>query len=449
VGLKGASRADFVTIDWSDGVLQSELGVEAGRRHLLTETQRQLSSCPVLFAWNGEEYRFVSDILGVGGMGYAVGPGEYAPPRPWENFLLPTGLLQARDGHYRLKITEPMEENAYLDAARLVLYDLPPGWQMVMDERMGISGPEPTGKPHFFRREMVPSSAVNDRGQQVLSAVVDRDGVAAPVGELDSRFIGRLQGEHVLTLHFAQPLDSHPGKPVLVIDGWVEYPYSQTNFAAWQAGAGYSAPSLDAAAGVGEWRPIAREFGYPAGMPRRMSLPLPDLPEGTDRLRLSTNMQVYWDRITVAFAEPLPERALQQIPLRAATLKKTGFAERTTFAQFRPHYDYGASSPFWDTRYMAGQYTRLGRVDELVSAVDDAVAIIGPGEEIQLDFAAVTAPDAGWNRFFVLETNGWAKDMDLFTRDGDTVGPLPSTGKPEAVRDRLHARYNTRYQAGF
>ena len=98
---------------------------------------------------------------------------------------------------------------------------------------------------------------------------------------------------------------------------------------------------------------------------------------------------------------------------------------------------------------MAGQYTRLGRVDELVNAVDDALAIIGPGEEVHLEFDAVPPSNPGWSQIFVLETNGWAKDMDLFTRDGETVGPLPTTGKPEAAREQLHARYNTRYQSGF
>ena len=130
-----------------------------GRLHPLTETQRQLSSCPVLFAWNGEEYVFVSDVLGVGGLGYATGPGEYSTPRPWENFLLPQGLLQPRGERFELKISEPMEENAYLDAVRLAVYDLPPGWNMVMDERMGISEPLPTGSALFYRHELSPSAA--------------------------------------------------------------------------------------------------------------------------------------------------------------------------------------------------------------------------------------------------------------------------------------------------
>ncbi len=448
VGLRGATRADFISIDWSDGVFQSEVNVRTGQLQHISETQRQLSSCPVLFAWNGEEYAFISDFLGVGGIGYSIGPGEYSTPRPWENFLLPEGSLQARNGRYELKIGEPMEENAYIDAVRLAVYDLPPGWHMVMDERMGIMGPEPTGEARFYQHELLPQSAVNDRGDDVIELILAKDGGAAPVGHLDSRFIGRLQDEHILTMDFSQALDSEHGDPLLVIDGWVEYPYSQTNFAAWQAGAAYTAPTLEAFAG-GQWHMVMEQFGYPAGMPRRMSVPLSGLPQGTRSLRLRTNMQIYWDRIAIAFAEELPEHQTQSLPVLAATLSHSGFARRSTHEQFRPYYDYTNLDPFWDSRYMAGYYTRFGPVEELVTTWDDAVAIIGPGEEVHLEFnSAPPAPD-GWSRFFVLETRGWAKDMDLYTRDGESVGPLPSTGKPEAVRDELHARYNTRYMSGW
>ena len=184
-------------------------------------------------------------------------------------------------------------------------------------------------------------------------------------------------------------------------------------------------------------------------MPRRMSLPLADLPPATTRLRLRSNMQVYWDRIVVAYAQQLPDLKKQIQALSSARLGKTGFARRSNLSQFRPDYDYQDLSPFWDTRYMAGYYTRLGPVDELLASADDAVVILGPGEEVHLKFEAVTPAPEGWQRFFVLETNGWAKDMDLFTGNGESVGPLPSTGKPELVRDQLHAKYNTRYQSGY
>ncbi|WP_298038629.1 FG-GAP-like repeat-containing protein [uncultured Desulfuromonas sp.] len=448
-GLGGAERLDFVAIDWTDGVFQTELDLEAGALHEITETQRQMSSCPVLFVWDGSGYRFVSDLLGVGGMGYALGPGEYAPPRPWENFLLPQGLMQPEDGRFLLKLTEPMEEITYLDAVRLVAYDLPPGWAMTLDERMGIAPPEPTGRPLFYRQIVAPLRALNDRGEDVTEEVAAGDLRAAPPGPLDRRFIGRLEKEHVLTLTFAEALDAFPGQPVLLADGWVEYPYSQTNFAAWQAGAEYRAPSLDVRGPDGQWRPLLEQFGYPAGMPRQMTVPLPPLPEGARQIRIRTNQEIYWDRLAVAFTEPPPEIDRHPLPLDSGELRQVGFPERVAADQHRPEYDYGRRRPVWDTHFIEGFYTRFGPVTELVDRRDGAVAIFGAGEEIHFEFAD-SAPPArpGWSRVYVLETNGWCKDMDLHTQNGETVDPIPDYGVPSPEVRRLHDAYQTRYLSG-
>jgi tetratricopeptide (TPR) repeat protein len=446
-GLGGARQLDFVSLTWSDGVFQTELDLAAGQLHRITETERQLSSCPVLFAWDGERYAFISDLLGVGGLGYFIEPGVTAPPRPRENFLLPAGLLKPREGTYVIKIGEPMEEVAYLDAVRLVAYDLPPGWDLVLDERMAITAPEATGATHYFQAEQLPVRAVTGDGTDVTERVTTADLDAAPVGELDRRFIGRLAGEQVLTLEFTPALDG--AQPVLMIDGWVEYPYSQTMFAAWQAQADWRAPTLEARGSNGQWQVILKEFGYPAGMPRRMSVPLNGLPPGTTALRLRTNQEIYWDRVAVVQAEDLPQARRTTLPLASAHIAESGFARRSTGLQRQPHYDYTHRSPFWDTRHMAGHYTALGPMTELVAAVDDATAIIGPGEEVHLEFnAELPSLPAGWRRRFVVESNGWAKDMDLYTAQGNTLGPLPSSGLASGPRDALHARYNTRYRAG-
>ncbi|MGD8690281.1 MAG: FG-GAP-like repeat-containing protein, partial [Gammaproteobacteria bacterium] len=384
LGLGGHGAIDFVALDWPDGVLQTETGLSPGSDNRISEIQRQLSSCPILFAWDGDGYRFVTDMLGVGGLGFFVAPGQYAPPRPHEAVLLPRGLPQSRDGAYRLKVLEPMEEVTYLDAARLRAVDLPPGWSTVPDERMSVNGPPPTGRPIFFRRSLDPARAVNDRGQDVTAAVLSADGVAAPPGPVDPRFIGHLARPHRLTLTFDQPINPDGVRPVLVADGWLEYPYSQTVFAAWQAGITYDAPSLEARGRDGNWHMVYRRFGYPAGMPRTMALPLKGLPAGTTALRLTTNMQVYWDRLRVVDEEVPPAGLRQQVlSPAAAELAKTGFPRRHTGPQRRPWYDYGVRSPFWDTRYMAGYYTRPGPVTPLVGATDGAFAILGPGEEVE------------------------------------------------------------------
>ena len=207
--------------------------------HRIAETQRQLSSCPVLFAWDGRRFQFVTDVLGVGGIGFFESPGVYSAPFPRENVLLPEGSVVASDGVYRLKLAEPMEEVTYLDQASLVAYDLPPGWRMALDERKAIGGPAPTGAPIFYREERLASRALNDRGEDVTTtiAVADRSAEAGPA-HVDPRFIG-LARPHAVTLTFDRPIDRGAGRPVLLVDGWIDNPYAQTVFAAWQAGAVY------------------------------------------------------------------------------------------------------------------------------------------------------------------------------------------------------------------
>lgn len=447
VGLGGNSRADFAAITWSDGVFQTELGLAGGRLHRIAETQRQLSSCPVVFAWDGTRFRFVTDVLGVGGLGFFERPGRYSTPYPQENLLLPQESIAESDGTYRLAIAEPMEEVTYLDSAALVAYDLPPGWRMALDERKAVSGAQPTGAPIFYRQERVPVRAATGEGEDVTSRIRTTDLDAAGPPQVDPRFIG-LAREYSITVEFDGPIYDGPGRPVLLADGWVEYPYAQTVFAAWQAGAAYEAPTLEARDDRGRWHEVAREFGYPAGMPRQMAMPLPELPPGTRALRLRTTLEIYWDRIAIAYAEAAPDVHRRTLPLSEAWLEEPGFARRTTGPQRAPHYDYERQAPLADTRHPRGWYSAFGPVGALVAEQDHALAIFGPGEAVTLTFEAPASPPvSGWTRRLVLEARGWCKDMDLYTRDGETVGPLP--GEETSARARLHPLFNTRYAGGL
>jgi hypothetical protein len=314
---------------------------------------------------------------------------------------------------------------------------------------MGISEPVPTGLPRFYRNILLPVKAINDRNDDVTAAVSKRDLQAAPPGKLDRRFIGRLQRDHMLTVNFPRALDSFPGQAILLADGWVEYPYSQTNFAAWQAGADFHAPTIEVRSPDGQWMVVLEQFGYPAGMPRQMSVPLPPLPKGITEIRISTNQEIYWDRLAVIFAETCPEVEHHELELELAQLEQTGFPQRTDGAQRLPYYDYEKRRPFWDTHFLEGFYTRFGSVEELVEAKDNAVAIFGAGEEIHLEFKEPAVPlKEGWARIFVFETDGWCKDMDLYTNTGDTVEPVPHIGKRTIKVDALHRLYNTRYLSG-
>ncbi|NND81420.1 MAG: tetratricopeptide repeat protein [Gammaproteobacteria bacterium] len=452
IGLGGAAEADFIAVEWSDGVYQTELNLPGNGLHTVAEEQRQLGSCPVLFAWTGEKFDFVTDILGVAAQGFLVEPGVLMPPRPWEKVFFPPDSLAGRDGYIQFKVTEPMEENSYIDQLILSSYDLPEDWQIVVDERMATGAPEVTGDTLFFREFQTPVAARDKQGADVLRAIVEHDQVAMPAGEIDRRYIGLLKQPAELILEFDQPIHRSPDlRPYLVAEAWVELPYSQTHFSAWQAGNHYRAVSLDARDANGEWRTIHPEFGMPGGMPRVISVPLDAVPQDAVAVRLRWNREMYWDRLRVIYAENPPTQLRQRTNTPAvARVVKSGFYQRVNHAQRRPEYIYQQRRPFGDVKYPTGMYTSLGEMTELVSSADDALAIIGPGEEIHVNFTEPSAPAEGLRRWYVLETRGWAKDKDLYTYQGDTVGPLP-IAYPDADTDRrdaLHKKYNTRFQSG-
>ena len=63
-GLAENDSLEFVRILWPGGVRQTELATGASQRLSLKELDRKGTSCPILYAWDGEQCRFVTDILG-------------------------------------------------------------------------------------------------------------------------------------------------------------------------------------------------------------------------------------------------------------------------------------------------------------------------------------------------------------------------------------------------
>jgi hypothetical protein len=62
IGTGGRPQIDFVALTWSDGVLQSELMLAPGF-HAIAETERQLSSCPVLFPFDDHSIPFTKGLV--------------------------------------------------------------------------------------------------------------------------------------------------------------------------------------------------------------------------------------------------------------------------------------------------------------------------------------------------------------------------------------------------
>ena len=123
-------------------------------------------------------------------------------------------------------------------------------------------------------------------------------------------------------------------------------------------------------------------------MPRRMSVPLGRLPRAAMELRLRTTQEIYWDRLAVAYAAATPVIDVHSLPLASPGWRRRvppspaarGPPSVVRLRSARRH------SRTRDTR--AASIRRPGLVTELVAAQDGAVAVFGPGEELQLTFSA-------------------------------------------------------------
>jgi tetratricopeptide (TPR) repeat protein len=449
LGIGTRDRAEVLRLRWPDGVIQAELGIAAGAVYRVSEINRKQTSCPVLLTWDGERFVFVTDFLGAGSMGESGPDGATRPPRPEESVKLEPNQLVPKDGQYILKIAEPMDEVMYLDHLRLDVIDHPADVRVFPDERFTSTPPEPTQKLLAFRMRYFPTRATDHKGADVTELVLDRDRRAVDTFACRS-WLGYAE-DHSLTLEF--PDLPAGGKWTMVLAGWTDYPYPESIYAATRAGIELVEPKLERFdAASGKWVDVC-DLGFPAGLPRVMTRELPaDFRGG--KLRISTNMQVYWDQIYVAQAEDAEKVGkVMTLDVTHGDLVARGFMQEI-YPNGRPPiaYDDARTEPVAVTKWK-GHLTRLGDVTDLLRAADDRFVVCGPGDEITVRFDAKNLPPlpAGWQRSFVLRARGYSKDAALTTVTGGTVGPLPframpnypdfgSANPPATDADKWHTR---------
>ena len=102
-GLGKRPGADAVRVLWPAGIVQAEttIAAAANRQFVtldVTELDRKPSSCPYLYAWNGERFEFITDFMGGGEMGHLEEPGRYNKPDPDEYVRIRSDQLKERDG---------------------------------------------------------------------------------------------------------------------------------------------------------------------------------------------------------------------------------------------------------------------------------------------------------------------------------------------------------------
>ena len=427
-GVGPRREVDAVRITWPNGLIQNQVREKTSRAVIYKEAPRLAGSCPMVFAWNGREFQFISDVLGVAPLGASSGDGNYFPVDTDEYIQLPPGALAPRDGQYEIRITEELHEVTYLDKARLVAVDHPGTVEVFTNDKFK-SPPFPEFRLFGIQRRVGPIAARDDRGRNLLPAVLRRDRVYATGFRHDAA--GRAE-THVLDLKF--PAEASPkNRSILILNGWIDWADGSTFLGASQGGAGLVMPYLQVRDAGGTWRTVIEDMGVPSGGPKTIVVDLTGkfLSSGRE-IRIVTNVSLFWDEIFLSEDTASPSVRMTALEAFVSELRLRGFSRSIVDPnRERPEgFDYARWEPHAMWNPVPGLYTRYGDVSELTREADDRFVIMGSGDELRLSFAARGLPTLppGWKRDFLLLADGWSKDADANTAFGDSVEPLPFHG---------------------
>jgi tetratricopeptide (TPR) repeat protein len=424
VGLGDADGIDLLRILWPTGVLQDEIDLPHQQVIAMKEADRRGSSCPVLFAWDGHKYKFITDTIGAAVVGHWFTPERRNIPRPEEWVKIDGSELAQVHGKFSLRFMEPMEEVNYVDQLRLVAVDHPDNVEVNPDERFLDDPPFASGRVVAAEGARLPVAAWDGDGHDALDRLSRRDHKFAS-GFTASPYDG-FANLHMLTLDLGAVNSAAPLR--LLMTGYVNYFSATSLYAAWQAGIKPISPYVEAQLPDGSWTRIADDAGFPAGLERTIIVDLSGkLPAGAHKIRLATNLEIFWDQVLIDNHAEAGSRSTE-VPLALATLHFRGYPVQIEGASPGDlDYDYNRVSLTGPFQHERGSYTRMGDVTELVKGIDDRFAIFGSGEEIAAEFDATALPalPARWKRDYFFYANGYVKDMDWWDGSPFTVAQLP------------------------
>jgi hypothetical protein len=428
-GLGDRRRADVVRVIWSNGIPQNALAPPV--RTLFTEVQQLKGSCPFVYAWDGREWRFVTDALGRAPAGLLYDGIHQAAADTREWLVVPGAVLASDGGKLTLDFTEELWETMYFDLAELRAIDHETGVEVVADEKM-VPPPFPEKRLFTVRRPLTP--AATDEAGRDRTAEIERTDGKHVAGFAPTRYQG-IVAPHDLVL--AMPRAASAARVMLYLTGWVFYSDTSINVSLSQSSRGKPfGPVLEVPDGRGGWKTAIAAMGYPAGKTKTMPIDLSRVLDRRDpRVRIRTNLAVYWDRIAYTVDEDPAPLLETRLPLATARLFFRGFSAMKRETPDGPHvflHDAVDTTPRWAD--MAGFYTRFGEVKDLLTRADDRYVVMKGGDAVRLEFDGAALPPLrpGWTRDWLLVLDGWEKDADKNTVAAQTVEPLPFHGQDDA-----------------
>lgn len=433
-GLGAYPKADYIRIFWTNGTatcnVQGEFEPKANQ--VFDTPQRLCGSCPWLFADDGHGMKFITDLIWRSPLGLRINAQNTAGVAMTQDRVRIAGSqLAPINGSLNLSVTAELWETHFFDFFSLLAVDHPAGTDVYTDERFAI--PPPPLDLRALTPPQPAAQATDDRGQDVTDIVRARDG-----RYLDTFGRGAFQGvtrDHFVALDLGKAPPASRGRPWLVAEGWIHPTDSSINLALSQGR--HETPrdlSLEVPDSKGGWRVARPHLGFPAGKNKTVLLDLSGLfqPGEERRLRLRTNLEVFWDFLGAANELSATTLKIRRLSPTLADLRERGYSQTHQADASSPEIpDYNAiagTSPQWVD--LIGYYTRFGDVRPLVQQVDDRYVIMNAGDELRLRFPSPAPPPHGWVRDYILESNGWEKDGNFNTGFSKTVLPLPSHDRP-------------------
>ncbi|HXC87899.1 MAG TPA: FG-GAP-like repeat-containing protein [Candidatus Cybelea sp.] len=429
-GLAEEKNAEVVRLLWPTGVPQDEINLAARKTQSIAELDRRGSSCPVLFSRNGKEYEFIADMIGSGVVGHWVGSGqnniaERDVPDPDEYLKVGAASVRPLHGMLSFRFMEPMEETVYLDQLRLLAIDHPASYEVFPNERFVSNPPFPEFRVIASQNAQPPLGAWDDHGNDVLSLISRRD--RSYVTDFEGLPFAGFAKLHWLELDLGKWDAAKPLR--LIIDGYTDYFTATSMYAADQAGIKVIAPYVEAFDAQNKWVRVVEDMGFPAGLERTMVADLTGkLPPGTRRIRIVSNLKIYWDAIRIDQTPDAKEIHSAEVPLAKASLEFLGYPrEIRLIPASDTTYSFTNRSMTGPYAHARGNYTRYGDVLDLLNAADDRFVVFGSGEGVNLDFDPRNLPalPAGWVRDYFFYANGFEKDLDFYAAYAFSVEPLP------------------------
>lgn len=448
---------------WSDGVKSSSRSFTVSDRLILVASYYLISgyaSCPSLYIWNGTGYSYVTEVSNSGWLGYigymnSIGDITFVGGNPWDYVKLDNELLATRNGYFDLALSQQWDELFYLDSVEFLAVDHPIGTDAYMTMTYYLNDGS-TGQVYTVGKNLLPPiSAVNEKGDDVLAMILNKDGVFTPgVNVIQSPTWNNLSYNQ-LTLDLGDLSDAEYLK--LVITGIVDwgppepyYEYIAKFKEAAKQGLIFDKaeitppPIMEIKAANGSWVLVPQDKQIPIPSDynaRTFAVDLTGLfPDDVEeyQLRITNYWNVTYDYIAIDTTAPV-ELNVQAIKPTSAVLDQV-----------------------WETLSISsGYFTRYGDVKPLVLEADDMYVVGRQGDRVLLKFDADELGDVseGMERDYFLAVACWFKDPPGNWGYGFdfTVDPLPfidMSGFPytdaesypyDAEHLEYLQTYNTRY----